>query len=98
MNVNHILEGIKNTVFVKEAVEKIADERYLVCSTCPSNSKNTNKNYTRPDEFCTECSCNLHLKLRSLQAACPLDKWKAEATEDQAELIDEAISNGDKNI
>lgn len=91
--VKEILDGIKNSVFVKESVEKIAAERYSICKTCPHNSKNSDNIYLRPDEHCLECDCNLYLKTRSLHSQCPLNKWMALATEDQSELIDKAINN-----
>ena len=42
--IKHIFDGIKNSIFVKEEVEKIALERYEICSTCPKNSKNKDMN------------------------------------------------------
>jgi hypothetical protein len=37
--IKHIIEGIANSVFVKEEVEKIANERHEICKICPKNSK-----------------------------------------------------------
>ena len=97
-NVKHIFEGIKNSIFVKEEVEKIANERYIICSTCPKNSKNKDMNdlgpyYSnlRPDEHCSECACNLHAKVRSLHTECPLTKWLAVATPEESVKIIEVI-------
>jgi hypothetical protein len=96
MNIKHILEGIKNTVFVKEEVEKIAEARYEICKVCPKNSSNKDKpdfdpgkyySSLRPDEHCSMCACNLHAKTRSLHTACPVDKWKAVATPQEAAKI-----------
>lgn len=103
INVNHILEGIKNSVFVKEEVEAIANERYLICSACPKNSKviKEQKQYfpelkteegsyfseIRPDEHCSMCACNIHAKVRSLHTACPLEKWLPVATVQEAAKI-----------
>lgn len=96
MKINHILEGIKNTVFVKEEVEKIANERYALCTVCPKNSKNSDKPFfdpgkyystLRPDEHCSMCACNIHAKNRSLHTDCPIDTWKAVATIEQAAKI-----------
>lgn len=94
--IKHILEGITNSVFVKEEVEKIAQERYEICKTCPKNSSNKDKenfdpgkyySTLRPDEHCSVCACNLHAKVRSLHTSCPLDKWKAVATPQEAAKI-----------
>lgn len=96
INVRHILEGITNSIFVKEEVEKIANERYEICKTCPLNSSNRDKpdfapgkyfSSLRPDEHCSGCACNLHAKTRSLHTSCPLDKWKAVATPQEAAKI-----------
>lgn len=96
MNIKHILEGIKNSVFVKEEVEKIADIRYHICSVCPKNSSNKDKSYFDPgpyyskirkDEHCTICACNLHAKVRSLHTSCPIDKWGPVATREEAAKI-----------
>lgn len=95
-NIKHILEGIKNTVFVKEEVEKIALERYEICKACPKNSTNKDKkdfdpgkwfSALRPDEHCSMCACNIHAKVRSLHTACPIDKWPAVATPQEAAKI-----------
>lgn len=92
----HILEGIKNTIFVKEEVEKIANDRYEICKVCPKNSSNKDKPFfdpgkyfstIRPDEHCSICACNIHAKVRSLHTNCPIDSWPAEATPQQAAKI-----------
>lgn len=94
--IKHILEGITNSVFVKEEVEKIAKERHEICKVCPKNSSNRDKegfepgkyfSSLRPDEHCSVCACNIHAKTRSLHTACPLDKWKAVATPQEAAKI-----------
>lgn len=88
-NVKHILEGITNSIFVKEEVEKIANQRKEICNVCPKNSENSDKEFfdpgkyystKRPDVHCTSCACNLHAKLRSLHTSCPIEKWTAVAT------------------
>lgn len=100
VNIKHIIDGIKNSIFVKEEVEKIASERYTICSTCPKNSKNKDMNDLGPyysnlrfDEHCSECACNLHAKVRSLHTSCPLDKWLAVASQDEVVQISKAIES-----
>lgn len=104
MNIKHILEGIGNTLFVKEEVEKIAADRLLVCRTCPRNSFNKDKEFfdpakyyaaIRPDEHCSVCACNIHAKVRSLHTACPEKKWDAVATEEEAVKIAVAADKTD---
>lgn len=93
--IREILDGIKNSVFVKEEVEKIANERYAICKGCDKIStapddelKGKNYNKLRPDEHCTICACNIHAKVRSLKTKCPIDKWGPEATqEEEVELF-----------
>lgn len=96
VNVKHILEGIANSIFVKEEVEKIANERHEICKTCPHNSSNSKEEFfeagkyfseLRPDEHCTKCACNLHAKTRSLHTDCPMGKWPAVATPQEAAKI-----------
>jgi len=71
-----LLEGINNSIFVKDEVEKVAEERINICKQCPYYSPNaiasgliTTK---RPDAFCIDCGCNMYLKTRALSAHCPL--------------------------
>lgn len=95
-NVRHILEGLQNSIFVKEEVEKIAEQRNSICEVCPRNSANKDKEFfepgryhstLRPDVHCTVCACNLHAKTRSLHTSCPDDKWNAVATKEEAAKI-----------
>jgi len=106
-NIKHIIEGIANSIFVKEEVEKIAEERYKICLACPKNSKviKEQKQYfpelktdegpyfseIRPDEHCSMCACNIHAKVRSLHTSCPINKWEAVASKEEAAKIAAAI-------
>ena len=96
INVLHILEGIKNSIFVKEEVEKISEERNQICAVCPKNSANSKESFfdpgkyysaKRPDKHCSMCACNLYAKTRSLHTNCPIDKWTAVATPQEAAKI-----------
>lgn len=86
IKINHIAEGIKNSILPREEVEKIAKVRAEICAACSYNSANKDKafftpgkNYSkiRPDAHCTICACNIHAKVRSLKSKCPIDKWVA---------------------
>ena len=107
LKIKHIIEGIKNSIWVKEEVEKIANERYSICSTCSKNSSvikyRREKGDTtitgpyfsdiRPDEHCTMCACNLHAKVRSLHTACPIGKWNEVASKEESAKIAAAIDS-----
>lgn len=106
VNVLHILEGIKNSIFVTEEVEKIAAERYEICRKCPAISTNQDKpemnpepgryySKKRPDEHCTHCACNIHAKVRSLHTACPISNWSAVSSIEEAAKIAAAL---DKDV
>jgi hypothetical protein len=108
INVLHILEGIKNSVFVNAEVEKIATERYAICRACPAISTNQDKpemnpnpgpyfKKIRPDEHCTHCACNIHAKIRSLHTACPIDRWPSVASIQEAAKIAAALDKDMKD-
>lgn len=86
-----ILEGIKNTVFPNESVERIAEYRLSVCATCNYHSNNAkSRGYitSRLDVHCTYCSCPLATKARALSKGCPINKWTAVLTADQQSRLD----------
>lgn len=101
MNVKHILEGIKNSIFVKGEVEAIAEQRHAICKACPRDSKNRDKkdlfnpgkyySEIRPDEHCSLCACNIHAKVRSLHTSCPENRWDAVASKEEAARIAAAL-------
>lgn len=82
-----ILEGTWNSIFIKESIEKIAQERIKVCEECPLNStaqkKNNNYKTFRPDFHCRDCGCNLHAKTRSLSEKCPQGRWVAQLSQEE---------------
>lgn len=71
-----LLEGIKNAVFIKEEVEKVAAERIALCKGCEHYSPNViaagGGPFARKDAFCVDCGCNMYLKTRAMSAFCPL--------------------------
>lgn len=95
--IKHILEGIANSIFVKEEVEKIAEQRHKICQGCPKNSKVIKEQGSdspgpyyseiRPDEHCSMCACNIHAKVRSLHTECPIKSWLAVASKEEAAKI-----------
>ena len=96
IDIKGILEGAKNSIFIKDEVEAIAKERISICRRCDFNSevaKEKGENILRGDEHCLKCGCNLHLKTRALSAQCPLDppKWTALATNEESMKIMEVL-------
>lgn len=47
--------------------EELATERLKVCAECPQMTKLTRQ--------CKLCGCFLDLKVKVLNAHCPIDKW-----------------------
>lgn len=82
---DQIVEGITNSIFKREDVEQIANERMHICKICPS------KLYDDSGEGCMVkgtgpccnqlkggCGCSLNIKTRSLSSACEKGYWDAE--------------------
>lgn len=88
-----LMEGVKNSVFINQEVEKVAAERIAICRACPLNSKNV-KNIGRLDEYCTDCGCNLHFKTRCLSCSCPKDKWVAILSDKEDEELQQKLKDG----
>lgn len=85
-----LLEGVNNSIFIKEEVEKVAAARIAVCNECPRyspNAKAAGEDITRKDAHCLECKCNMYLKTRAMSAFCPLHKWEALTDDNTATLL-----------
>ncbi len=70
-----LMKGIGNSVFIKEQVEAIAEERIQQCNSCEYYSPNIKKkgfSILHPYKYCDICKCNMYLKTRSLAAQCPI--------------------------
>ena len=95
-NRKEILEGIKNNVFKKEAVEEIANERNEICKKCEHIDIEGNScmvSGTHP--CCGLCGCSLKLKQRSLASGCDDGYWEPVLTE--AEDLDHEILNPEED-
>lgn len=96
-----IMEGVWNSVFVKNNIEVISRERLAVCKGCSFNSdhQKTFNNYKtfRPDFHCTDCGCNLQTKTRALSQSCPKGKWLAQITEDEEGEINRKLYEDQQN-
>ena len=73
-----IYEGIKNKVFKKEDVEHIASIRWSICQEYSLfDIKGNDCLIPGTQPCCSDCGCNLSLKVRSLSQGCPQNKWAA---------------------
>jgi hypothetical protein len=61
-----ILEGWKNLVTTNTEIEKIANERAIICAKCTHLSKLL---------FCKKCGCFVPAAIRSKDKKCKLEKW-----------------------
>lgn len=78
IDIKGIIHGAYNSIFVKKWVEAVSNERMEVCKECPMFSENRKlQGYetSRPDNHCTDCGCNLHMKTRCMDCECPQKKW-----------------------
>lgn len=92
-NKGQILEGITNSIFKTEHVEEIAQERLSICKSCELFDESDSKSCVVPGTHpCCNldkggCGCSLAFKTRSLSSGCPLDKWKAELSEQEEDNL-----------
>lgn len=71
-----ILEGIKNRLFARGKVKRIAEKRLAVCNVCQYNSSNSAKSsYKVPFKHCTLCGCSLNIKPYAMESECPKKFW-----------------------
>jgi hypothetical protein len=91
-----ILEGIKNSVFQKEDVEQIAEQRMSICRRCPlytTTSAGCMVPGTEPccNEALGGCGCSLHLKTRSLSSDCPKGHWPSEISQQEEDQLNQKL-------
>jgi hypothetical protein len=94
---NQILEGITNSIFKKEDVEQIAEQRIDICMACSLyDEKGTGCMVSGTGPCCDQtkggCGCSLKFKTRSLSSACPLDKWQAELTQEEEDKLNQKLA------
>lgn len=87
-----IFEGLKNSIFRREDVEEIAKERMEICAQCDTFDKEGSGCLAPGTHPCCDqtkggCGCSLELKTRSLSSACPKNKWAAELSQEEEDLI-----------
>ncbi len=62
---NEIKDGWKNYIFPNPEVEKIAEQRAVICASCENNKLGV----------CQLCFCPLKMKTKSMKSNCPANKW-----------------------
>ena len=73
LNIKEIVQSWAIKMNPTEKQKKMAEERYAICVTCPSNVKIFDKVWS---EVCNECGCPVQAKIFSPKHdACPLHKW-----------------------
>ena len=95
-NLPEVYEGVKNSVFKKDYVEKIADHRWKVCKDCKHldiNGKTCAAPGTQP--CCEDCGCSLAFKTRSLASSCPKGKWKELMTAEEESILFEQLTKAE---
>lgn len=91
-----ILEGVINSIFKKEDVEEIANQRMQICTNCAlfdMQGDGCMVSGTQPccNEKLGGCGCSLGFKTRSLSSSCPLNKWEAILTEQEEDALKEKL-------
>lgn len=82
-SIRTIVEGWRNDIIppkdLKEAINKMSEERMAICRACPLDSINKGISTLVKSEHCTKCGCPLSKKTKSPTSRCPLDppKWNS---------------------
>ena len=91
-----ILEGVTNSIFRKEDVEQIAQQRMQICEKCALldvQGDGCMVGGTAPccNEKLGGCGCSLTFKTRSLSSECPKGYWLAEVTQEEEDVINQKL-------
>ena len=91
-----ILEGVTNSIFKKEDVEQIAQQRMQICEKCElldMQGDGCMVGGTAPccNEKLGGCGCSLTFKTRSLSSECPKGYWLAEVTQEEEDVINQKL-------
>jgi hypothetical protein len=95
-NKGQILEGVTNSIFKKEDVEQIAQQRMQICEKCELldvQGDGCMVGGTAPccNEKLGGCGCSLTFKTRSLSSECPKGYWLAELTQEEEDVINQKL-------
>jgi hypothetical protein len=96
-NKGQIIEGITNSVFKREDVEEIAQQRMQVCMNCALYDVQGDGCMVPGTQPCCNekmggCGCSLGFKTRSLSSACPKGYWDAELNEHEEDQLNEKLA------
>jgi hypothetical protein len=98
-NRKKILEGITNSVFQKQHVELIAQERMEICNACPHIDRQGDKCLAPGSQpCCSLCGCKLAWKTRALSDSCgdkANPRWHALVTEEDEDQIKKQLNISD---
>jgi hypothetical protein len=90
------MEGIKNNVFKREDVERVADARMEICTNCSIYDPSGEGCMVVGTAPCCNqdkggCGCSLTFKTRSLSSECPKGYWLAEMTQEEEDKLNEKL-------
>ena len=93
---NQITEGIINSIFKKEDVEEIAQQRMQICIYCSLYNEDGSGCFVPGTQPCCNqnkggCGCSLSLKTRALSSDCPMGFWKAELTQEEEDQLNQKL-------
>ena len=91
-----IMEGIKNNIFKREDVERVADARMEICTNCPMYDLTGEGCMVPGTEPCCNqdkggCGCSLTFKTRSLSSSCPMGRWEAEMSQEEEDALKQKL-------
>jgi len=96
-NIGEVYEGVKNSMFKRDYVEKIADHRWKICKDC-KHLDVEGKECAAPGSqpCCADCGCALMFKTRSLASSCPKNKWKELMSEEEEKILFDQLTANEK--
>lgn len=94
-NRGQILEGVANSLIIKEEIEKIARDRLDICRSCIYYDRDgtSEKVVLKGLEACSVCGCSLHLKVHCMSCSCAMEEleqtplWTAELTTEEEDSL-----------
>ncbi len=87
-NMDEVYEGIKNKLFKKHYIERIADYRWSICKDCDLvdiEGKSCVAPGTEP--CCSDCGCSLGFKLRAMSTSCPKGHWPSYMSSEEEDRL-----------
>lgn len=95
-----IFEGIRNSVFKREDVESVADERLRICRSnecgCYDGEGRSEAAVVKGAESCGSCGCKLSWKSRALSDECPEGYWERVLTETEEAVLKDKLGMGEE--